>query len=127
MHIANSEPADTTERDEKRELLYTLARILFKDRLKRNFSPGRNTPTTYLQLNHHQTEESAKEYAESVLSFLNSIFKRQNRQGLFSQDSIVIHYVRRFNLYECKLMIGAEQLDYLTKRTPRILDIKASY
>lgn len=133
--IANSVPADLGERKEKIELLHTLVSILFKDRLKQNYRPAKRISTPYMQLNCHNTEESARAYAMSVTNFLNKVFRTKNLQGLFqglfSEDSIKIRRASATNgpyeLYQCMLCLTPEQLGYLATRNPPVLRMEVKY
>ena len=127
MDIVNSVPANEQERVEKRDLLYDIARILFKDRLKMEPTAKKPKQTVYLQLNGHKTEEGARRYGKSVLDFLNSVFTLHNHEGLFPENFVIIYPSQKGSLYVCKMFIRDEQLGYLATKSPPILDVSARY
>ncbi len=112
----------------RKDLLYTLASILLKDRLKIYTYGNVYKKQIYLQLNRHSTEETARNYALSVLEFLNGVFRvGTNHQNLFQEENIAIRLDKHKKSYESRLYLTKFQLGHLVSRDPTILGVHVSY
>ena len=124
--IIESQPSDDAEKADKLFLLYTISKILFKDRLKVNIYPDcRNK--IYLQLNSHKNSESAREYGRQFVIFLNEVFKREHNQDLFFESQVRVIHNTKNELYICRLSFTDEQLGDLFKRNPPIFNFQVNY
>ncbi|MEK6875876.1 MAG: hypothetical protein AABX63_00575 [Nanoarchaeota archaeon] len=108
------------------ELLYTITRIMFKDRLTYYFKPTSSRGTAYLELHCHPDRQSALGYGKEAVDFLNNVFRTNwKNKNLFGEDQIRV--VPNNEVYQCRLMLSDQQIGYLATRKSPILEFKVSY
>ena len=109
------------------DLLYTIVKIMFKDRLKL-YECNPNGIQPHLWLNTHVDEESAQRYGETIVDFLNNIIQDNHGKGFFSHEQINANAKTQRGSSVCKLNLDYEQLGRLAIRNnPRLLSVKVEY
>lgn len=119
----------SSQKDDPRrtDLLYTIVKILFKDRLKL-YESNPNGIQPHLCLNTHVDEQSAQKYGGIVVDFLNSIIQDNHGNGLFSYEQLNTKSKTLRGSHLCKLNLDYELLGRLAIRNnPRLLSITVEY
>ncbi|MCK4589767.1 MAG: hypothetical protein KAT77_04940 [Nanoarchaeota archaeon] len=124
--IMDSRPAKS-EVEERKNLLTTIATILFKDRFKKRTDEWEKDYYV-LRLNHHETEEHALNYGIEIINLLNAVFKKKYGRNPFNDKMIETQERSDNGLYRCQLSFFSKQMGYLVTKAPHILEpLKVNY